>query len=215
MRFVLGLLAVAIVFGVPHLAAQDLGPQVKSNRKPTQEERAQKAAREACKIEICDIIETRERHGPDIACDIGWTWRTDEIIDALAGRVDWNWGQVICRTELRLDRAGLAKAMSAPRASFKAEPHTVRCDLQQDGEPYVMEIELAPTVTFKNGKATIAKVNWGDLSAPAAIYPGIYAATGLDNTTNFLGPEIVHQINKFVRKDCAKVKDRLPGRRVN
>ena len=53
------------------------------------------------------------------------------------------------------------------------------------------------------------------MSAPAAIYPGLYAATGLDNKTNFLGPEFVHQINKFIRKDCAAVRDKLPGRRVN
>lgn len=197
------------------LAAEDLGPQVNSNRGPTPQERAQKAAREACRIEICDIIETRERQGPDISCDIGWTWRTDEIAEAMAGRLDWAWGKITCQSDLRLDRAAIAKAMSAPQATIRVAPHTIQCDLQQDGEPYVVEIELEPTFRFKNGKATEAKVKWGDVSAPAAIYPGLYAATGLDNKTNFLGPEFVHQINKFVRKDCAAVRDKLPGRRVN
>ncbi len=214
----LRLAAIAILFlgvGAHTLAAQDLGPQIKSNRKPTPEEQAQKAARETCKIEICDIIETRERQGPDVACDIGWTWRTDEIVEALAGRIDWVWGEVACQSDLRLERAALAKAMRAPRSTVATTPHMVRCSLQQDGEAYVVEIELEPTLTFENGKATQAKVNWGDLSAPAAIYPVLYAATGLDNTTNFLGPELVHQVNKFVRKDCAAVRDQLPGRRVN
>lgn len=197
------------------LPAEDVRPQLKSNRKATPEELAQKAARKACRIEICDIIETRERLGPDVNCDIGWTWRTDEIVDALAGRVDWVWGKITCQSELHLQRAALAGAMSTPRATIEVAPHTVRCALEQDGKPYVTEIELSPTVTFKNSKATEVKANWGDVSAPAAIYPGLYAATGLDNTTNFLGPELVHQVNKFVQKDCAAVRDQLPGRRVN
>jgi hypothetical protein len=212
----LGLSAIAIfLLGVSALAAEDLGPQVKSSHKPTPEEQAQKAAREACRIEICDIIETRERVGPDVACDIGWTWRTDEIVEALAGRVDWVWGKIKCQFELRLQRADLARAMSTPHTTIKVAPHKVRCALERGGKPYVTEIELSPTVTFNNGKATEAKANWGDVSAPAAIYPGLYAATGLDNTTNFLGPELVRQVNKFVQKDCAAVRDQLPGRRVN
>lgn len=214
----LGVAAIVLLLlgvSVPPLAAEDLGPQVKSDRRPTPEEQAQKAARETCRIEICDVIETRERQGPDVACDVGWTWRTDEIVESLAGRVDWVWGQITCQSALRLQREPIAEAMSTPRSTIKVAPHTVRCALEQDGKPYVIEVELSPTVTFKNGTATDAKANWGDVSAPAAIYPGLYAATGLDNTTNFLGPEFVRQVNKFVQKDCAAVRDQLPGRRVN
>jgi hypothetical protein len=212
------LVAVALLLlgtSVPDLAAEDLGPQVTSKRKPTPEEQAQKQAREACKIEICDIVETREAQGSDITCDIGWTWRAEEIVDALGGRVDWVWGKAACQSTVRLERAPLANAMSAPSASITTDMHKVRCAIQQDGKPYVIEVELAPRVTFKNGKATDAKVNWGEVSAPAAIYPLLYAATGLDNSTNALGPEVVRQVNKFTRKDCAEVKDELPGRRVN
>lgn len=200
--------------GAAH-AAEDLGPQMHSNRGDTAEERAQKAAREACKVEICDIFETREQRGANVTCDIGWTWRAEEIVDALGGRIDWAWGKAACQTQVNVKRAPLAKAMSTPRATVKGDLHAVRCTVEQDGKPYVIEVELAPRVTFKNGRATEAKVNWGDVSAPAAIYPLLYAATGLDNSTNVLGPEVVRQVNKFVRKDCAAVKDALPGRRVN
>ncbi len=212
------LVAVALLLlgtSLPGLAAEDLGPQVTSKRKPTPEEQAQKQAREACKIEICDIVETREEQGPNITCDIGWTWRAEEIVDALGGRVDWVWGKAACQSTVRLERAPLANAMSAPSASVTTDMHKVRCAIQQDGKPYVIEVELAPRITFKNGKATDAKVHWGEVSAPAAIYPLLYAATGLDNSTNALGPEVVRQVNKFTRKDCAEVKDELPGRRVN
>lgn len=212
-----GLLVLAALVTAPGApaAAEDLGPQMRSNRGDTAEESAQKVAREACKVEICDIVETREQHGPDVACDIGWTWHAEEIVAALAGRIDWDWGKAVCRTQVDMKRAPLAKAMRAPRATVKGDLHTIRCTVEQDGKPYIIEVGLAPRVTFKDGRATEAKVNWGDVSAPAAIYPLLYAATGLDNATNVMGPEVVRQINKFLRKDCAAVKDELPGRRVN
>jgi hypothetical protein len=209
------LLAVALLLGTgaPGLA-EDLGPQITSKRNKTPEQQALDQAREACKIDICDIVETREQNGPDIACDVGWNWRSEEIVDAMDGRVDWAWGEAACQADLRLDRTALAKAMREPRATLKVAPHKVRCGIRQDGKPYVIEVELSPRITFKNGEATDAKVNWGEVSAPAAIYPLLYAATGLDNSTNALGPEVVHQINKFIREDCAGVRNELPGRRV-
>jgi hypothetical protein len=129
--------------------------------------------------------------------------------------MDWAWGKAACQTQVNVKRAPLANAMRAPRATVKGDTHKVRCTVREDGKPYVIEVDLSPRVTFKTGKAVEAQVHWGDVSAPAAIYPLLYAATGLDNSTNVLGPEVVRQVNKFVRKDCADVKDELPGRRVN
>lgn len=47
------------------------------------------------------------------------------------------------------------------------------------------------------------------------IYPLIYAGTGLDNSSNILGGEVVRMVNEFTGEKCAEVKDELPGRRVN
>ena len=224
MRYGFSLLTILLLLiGVsPTFAAGDSAPsddteptagtQVKSKHALTPAEKAEKEARKACKIEICDILATKEPQGPGVACDIGWTWRAEELVDALDGRIDWPWGNAVCQSKMRLKRAPLANAMSTPRAAIEVDPQTVRCALhQKGGKPYVVTIDLTPRVTFKNGKATGAQVHWGDVSAPAAIYPLLYAATGLDNSTNVLGPEVVRQINKFIRKDCAKVKDDLPS----
>jgi hypothetical protein len=106
--------------------------------------------------------------------------------------------------------------MSEARHKVVTDSQTVRCALHQNGgEPYVVEIALAPRVTFENGKATEAEINWGDVSAPMLIYPLLYAGTSLDNSANVLGPEVVRMVNEFTGKECAKVKDELPGRRVN
>lgn len=61
---------------------------------------------------------------------------------------------------------------------------------KEKGEPYVVEVTMSPKVKFKDSKATEATVNWGPASAPLLIYPLIYAGTGLDNSTNVLGPEV-------------------------
>jgi hypothetical protein len=221
MRYTVSLLAVAVCLGLsPSLAAEDaakpdLGPQVTSKRASTPEEIADEEARKACQIEICDILSTKEPEGPDVACNIRWSWDADEIADALGDNLDWPWGNAVCQSKIRLDRAPLAKAMSEPSYQLAMETQTMRCTLYQNGgKPVVIEVALAPRVTFKSGEATKGKVNWGDVSAPAAIYPLLYAATSLDNSANALGNEVVHQINKFIRDDCDAVKDELPGRRV-
>ena len=224
MRHGVSLLAISLLLigASPAAAAGDSAPsdgdkptagtQVKSKRTLTPAEKAERESRKACKIEICDILATEAAEGPDVACDIVKTWHTDDIVDMLGGRIDWPWGNAVCQSRLRLKRAALAKAMSEARYRFAMEPYAVRCSLhQKNGKPYVVELEMTPKVTFKDGKAVSAEIDWGEVSAPMLIYPIIYAGTGLDNSANVLGPEVVHMVNEFTGKKCAKVKDELPS----
>ena len=52
----------------------------------TDEERAEKQARKACKIKICDILATKDPQGDDVSCDIVKTWRESDITKMLGGR---------------------------------------------------------------------------------------------------------------------------------
>ncbi len=179
----------------------------------TPEERAEKDARKACKAKICDILATREETGDDVACDIVKTWRAEDIAKMLGGKVDWPFGKAVCKSKLELKRASLAKAMSEATYEVVVPAQTVSCALEQKdkGEPYVIEIEIAPQVSFANGKAVTAALNWGKASAPLFVYPLVYAGTGLDNQTNVLGPEVARMVNEFTTKKCAEVKAELPG----
>ena len=110
----------------------------------------------------------------------------------------------------------MAKAMRETDYEIVMASQTVRCTLARqddDAESYAVEVAMAPKVTFKDGKAVEASINWGEASAPLLIYPLIYAGTGLDNSTNVLGPEVVKMVNEFTTKKCAEVKDELPSRR--
>jgi hypothetical protein len=179
----------------------------------TPEETAEKEARKACKTKICDIIATRDPNGEDVTCDIVKTWREEDIVKMLGGSIGWPWGKAVCQSKLELQRKPLALAMSEPAHEIVMPVQKVRCTLAQktEGEPYTVEVSLAPKVKFENGKATEAKINWGEASAPLLIYPLIYAGTGLDNETNVLGPEVVRMVNEFTTKKCTELKVELPS----
>jgi hypothetical protein len=182
------------------------------NRVVTPEEKAEKEARKACKIKLCTIFASKDPAGEDVACDIVKTWREADITKMLGGKIDWPWGKAVCQSKLELKREPLALAMSETAYAVSMPTQTVRCTLAQKekGDPYVVEIAIAPKVDFENGKAVTAQLNWGEASAPMLVYALIYAGTGLDNSANVLGPEVVRMVNEFTTKKCAEVKDELP-----
>jgi hypothetical protein len=211
-----GLLAASLTF-----AAQEDPPPSESTpseekRVLTPEELAEKETRKECKKKICDIIATRDPEGEDVACDIVKTWREEDIVKMLGDRISWPWGKAVCQSKLEVKRRPLARAMSDDSYEMSMTPQKVRCTLSQktEGDPYVVEIALAPRAKFENGKAVDAQVNWGEAWAPMFIYPLIYAGTALDNSANVLGPEVVRMINEFTTKKCAEVKAEAPSPNV-
>ena len=212
----LGASAFAAEDGTPQGDAQPATGQVpaataapaEAKRELTPEEKAEKEARKACKMKICDIIATRDPNGENVSCDIVKTWREEDIVKMLGGKIGWPWGKAVCQSKLELERKSLALAMSDTAREVVMPVQKVRCTLAQktEGEPYTVEVALAPKVKFENGKATEASLNWGEATAPLFIYPLIYAGTGLDNQANVLGPEVVRMVNEFTTKKCAEFK---------
>lgn len=178
----------------------------------TAEERAEKQARKACKVKICDILSTKDPQGDDVSCDIVKTWREQDITKMLGGRFDWTWGKAVCQSKLEVKREALVKAMTEAQYEVVLPEQKVRCTLAQksEGEPYAVDISIAPKVAFENGKAVSATLNWGEAKAPMLAYALIYAGTGLDNSANIFGPEVTRMVNEFTTKKCAKLKDDMP-----
>jgi hypothetical protein len=234
MQHVMRLLAASLAVAVPYTMALAAEEPAKPAEQPagtpatdsattkkepelTPEEKAEKEARKACKIKICDVLATKNADGDDVSCDITKTWREADITKMMGGKFTWPWGKAVCQSKLELKREPLAKAMSETSFKVVMQEQKVRCTLaQKDGsDPYVVEVAMSPKVAFKDGKATGATINWGEASAPLLIYPLIYAGTGLDNSTNFLGPEVVKMVNEFTTKKCAEVKAELPSNAPN
>jgi len=179
----------------------------KKKRTLTPQEKAEKASRRACKVNICKALAGEGPPDGEITCDIVKTWREEDIEEMVGSRVSWTWGDARCESKLSLDRKMLRDAMTKRKITVALPAQTVTCRLgrKKQEEPYKVVVDLAPEVTFKNGKATDAELNWGQVDAPLAIYPLIYSGTGLDNQTNVLGPEVVKLVNHFTGKKCAEV----------
>jgi hypothetical protein len=195
----------------------EAAPDTANARELTQEEKEEKEARKACKAKICDIIATRDPDGDDVSCDVVKTWREEDIAKMLGGKIVWPWGKAVCQSKLELARKPLALAMSEAQYEIVMPAQKVRCTLAQktEGEPYVVEVTLVPKVKFENGTAIEATINWGEATAPMFVYPLIYAGTGLDNSANVLGPEVVRMVNEFTTKKCAEVKAEAPAGNPN
>ena len=216
---------VTLVWGVAAPAQDDAAPASESpsteaaaaadggKQELTPEERAERQARKACKIKICDILATKDLQGDDVSCDIVKTWRESDITKMLGGRFDWPWGKAVCQSKLDIKRVQLVNAMTQANYEVALPEQKVSCTLAQksEGEPYAVGVSIAPKVTFENGKAVSARLNWGEANAPMLAYALIYAGTGFDNSTNVLGPEVVRMVNEFTGRKCKRVKNDLPS----
>jgi hypothetical protein len=218
--FTLALLAVPLTaFAQQPAEPYPAPPAAEQTQKPkrvlTPQEKAEKAQRRICKVQICSIFSTKDPQGGDIDCPIVKTWREEDIAEILSGgKLDWPWGKARCTAQLKLNRATLAAAASQDGTIARLEKHTITCslDLKSGGETYDVKVDMTPEVTFKSGKATAAKINWGAIDAPMLAYSVIWPGATLDNSLNILGGQVVKMTNEFMGKKCAALKGILPKR---
>jgi hypothetical protein len=175
----------------------------------TPEEKAEKEARQACKVDLCKAFHSKEPAGNDIACHVIKSWRKEQLVKLVSKlKVTWPYAGAHCFTDLSAKRGDLVKAMTEPKAEIEFAKHTVSCSIASEkGGSTDFTFELAPKVTFENGKATKAQANWGKIEAPTLIKSALWTATAADNTVNILSSTIVDEVNDFVSKRCDEVKD--------
>jgi hypothetical protein len=174
----------------------------------TAEEIAEREGRKTCKLAICAAFHTRRADGGDIACTVVKSWRKEQLTKVMAkAKASWPWGRVVCRTDVRLARHMLIKAMTEPRYEATLDKHAVACEVERDKDKAEIRFEFTPKVAFENGKAVKATLNWGKVEAPAVLKGAMWTATATDNTFNVLQGTVVEDINDFIDNKCAEVKD--------
>jgi hypothetical protein len=175
----------------------------------TPEEKAEKQARMACKVDLCRAFHSKDASGADIACHVVKSWRKEQLTKLVSKvKVSWPYGAAHCSMDLNVKRADLVKAMSEPKAEVQFAKHTVTCSIANEKSGSTdFSFELAPKVTFENGKAVKAQADWGKIEAPTLIKSALWTATAADNTVNILSSSIVEEVNTFVGKRCDEVKD--------
>lgn len=175
----------------------------------TPEEKAEKDSRKACKVAICGGFRKPQAGAGDVACSVVKSWRKTQLDKMISkAKVSWPWGAVRCNADIKVSREAMSKAMSEPSYEMALDMHKVLCTVDREGKDAAeINIEFAPKVTFENGKATKAQINWGKLDAPTLLKAAMWTATATDNTFNVLEGTVVEDINDFISTKCDEVKD--------
>ena len=217
-RWLLPSLTCAVIALAASLGAELALGQAKSDatgaeERLTPEEMKEREQRKACKIAICSAFHVR-KPGPDITCNILKTWRKERISKVVGkGGLNWLWGNARCVSDITLKRETLIKAVSMPTYELVMDKHQMTCEIERDKEPtHTVKLEFQPKVTFKDGKAVKASMNWGTIEAPMMAKGALWSATGLDNSTGVLGTTVVDDINDFITTKCLEVKGEWEGK---
>jgi hypothetical protein len=179
----------------------------------TEEEKKEREVRRACAVALCSTLHNRKPDTGDVACSVRKTWRKEHITKILAkGKLSWPWGDARCSADLKFDRATLVKAMSEKDYEAQFPQHQVSCELDREAEKYQVKLHIQPKVTFSEGKAVKAVMNWGKIEAPMLAKSALWSATAADNTFGVLQSTVVEDINDFIQNKCQDVKADWQGK---
>jgi hypothetical protein len=179
----------------------------------TEEERQEREARRACAVQVCSTLHQRRPETGQVTCRLRKTWRKEVLTAVMArGKLPWPWGKAHCVGELTLDRATLIKAMQEPQFEAQFPKHDIRCELENEQDKFDVKFEIKPKVTFKDGKAVKAALNWGKIEAPKLAKTALWSATAADNSFGVLQSTVVEDINEFIQTRCMEVKEQWQGK---
>ncbi|WKW51036.1 hypothetical protein [Rhodomicrobium lacus] len=166
----------------------------------------EKEDRKACKREICQAF-AEAKGGTPISCNVTKTWLGANIQARFLGdKLTWPWGHAQCSAQIDVDRDAIGQAASKSSATLKLKKHDIVCKLDNknpaEGAAYDVKLSIEPVVTFENGRATKAELNWGTIEAPILAKTAIWSATAVDANFSVIANGVVKEINDFLTVSC-------------
>jgi len=168
-------------------------------------EPGEEKAIKACERRLCTMVLGRQPAGPDLSCNVGKTWDRDTLKKGEGSSVSWGFGDARCSVDLKLSRADLVGALTAPKYTVVIPEHDVRCIVEQDGKQRPVLAKLAPKLKFKNGKADKIWLNLGDVTGPTAIKATVTMAASLEDTLGIFHRKMLKSVNKFLHVKCGEL----------
>jgi hypothetical protein len=207
------LLALGPVLTLPvPLRAED-GKAAAATAPETEEEKKEREIRRRCAVKVCSTLYNRRPATGEVACSVQKTWHKEFLAKVMSrGKITWPWGNARCKGDLKLDRAVLIKSMTEKEFEAQFDKHDLRCELEAQNEKYEVKLEIHPKVTFKDGKAVKARLNWGKIDAPRLAKSALWSATAADNSFGVLQSVVVDDINDFIQTKCMEVKEEWQGK---
>jgi hypothetical protein len=207
------LLALAVLAALPSALAAEEPKTATTGTPDTEEEKKERETRRQCAVALCSTLHNHKPDTGDVTCSVQKTWRKDILTKIMQrGKVTWPWGYARCTTDLKFDRAMLVKGMTLPDFEAQFEKHDIRCELEGETEKYEVKLQIQPKVTFKQGKAVKASLNWGKIEAPKLAKTALWSATAADNSFGVLQSIVVEDINEFIQTKCMEAKEEWQGK---
>jgi hypothetical protein len=179
----------------------------------TAEEKIEREVRRKCAVALCSTLHNKKPAEGQVTCNLHKTWRKEVLSKILArGKISWPWGDTRCTSELKFDRAMLVKAMQENDFEAQFDSYDIRCQIDADKDRYNVTTQVRPKVTFKQGKAVKANLNWGKIEAPSLAKSALWSITAVDNTFGVLQSLAVEDINGFIATKCMEYKDEWQGK---
>ena len=207
------LLALAVLAALPSTPVAQEPKPATTGTPETEEEKKERETRRQCAVALCSTLHNHKPDTGDVTCSVQKTWRKETLVKIMQrGKVTWPWGYARCTTDLKFDRATLVKGMTLPEFEAQFDKHDIRCELEGEKEKYEVKLEIQPKVTFKQGKAVKASLNWGKIEAPRLAKTALWSATAADNSFGVLQSTVVEDINDFIQTRCMEVKEEWQGK---
>ncbi len=188
------------------IAAAAIGASVTSTSVSALEVPAdEKAKLKACEKQICSIILKKKTAGNDLSCDIGRTWQKSKIVKGVKEKnISWTFGDARCTVKVSMPRKGIVDALTKPAYDLQLPKHKIHCEVERTEEVNKIDIEMAPKMSFKDGKVSKTWLNVSKIEAPAIIKGAIWTVAKLEENIGLFHGEMISEINEFIHEKCAK-----------
>lgn len=164
----------------------------------------EKAGRKACEARICKLILNKPEPKGNLTCDLGRAWGKAKIREgAQSKKIQWSFGDARCKLHLAIPQKAIINALTRPKFTFTAAPHTVECDVQTGGGIKPVRAVLQPKLKFEGGRARKIWVGLKEIDGPALLTGLVWTTAKLEDTLGIFHKDMVKEVNNFLHKTCA------------
>jgi hypothetical protein len=170
-----------------------------------QDSEADKAKLAQCERDVCGIIVSKQKDGPDVTCDLTKTWAGEDIEKGAREKsVPWGFGKTQCSIKINAKRSILVQALTSPEYTIKAEKQTVSCEIERGTEKYPIKVSATPELKMKDGKVVGASLNIGEIEGATLIKGVVWTASTLEKNFGLFEKDLLREANKFIERQCPK-----------
>ena len=160
----------------------------------------------ACERRICETIVKKGPETGEVSCALTKTWARKSLKETSdeSKKVDWTFGDARCSVDLKIPRALIVTALTAPTVKLELPQHQVNCEIERDKEIDRAHFMLGPKVRFENGQAKQVWINLKKVEGPGTIKAMATTLAKLEDTVGLFQSTLTKAINKFMAEQCPK-----------